>query len=145
MVPIILSNGHAPTYQISSSNIKRQRSYVLDNIHQIFYIYLTLGSKFKVRWMSWWYTTHRLMVMHSHTKYHWLILKDKTVMAHTSFTNYLTLGSRSNECHDGMRHTILRSYTNLPNIIDLSWKEKKLWPEKASHFILPLFDLEVKG
>ena len=62
--------------------------------------------------MSWWYATHRLMVMHPHTKYHWLILKGKKVMARTSFTNYFTFiwpwgqRSRSNECHDGTRHTV---------------------------------------
>jgi hypothetical protein len=29
------------------------------------------------------YATHRLMVMHPHTKYHWPISKDKNVMART--------------------------------------------------------------
>jgi hypothetical protein len=29
--------------------------------------------------------THRLMVMHPHTKYHWPISKDKKVMVWTSF------------------------------------------------------------
>ena len=32
--------------------------------------YLTLRSKVKVPWRSWWYATHHLMVMHPHTKYH---------------------------------------------------------------------------
>ena len=31
------------------------------------------------------YVTHRLMVMHPHTKYHWPIWKDKKVMVRTSF------------------------------------------------------------
>jgi hypothetical protein len=31
------------------------------------------------------YATHRLMVMHPHTKYHWPIWKDKKVMVRTSF------------------------------------------------------------
>ena len=31
------------------------------------------------------YTTHRLMVMHPHTKYHWPIWKDKKVMVRKSF------------------------------------------------------------
>jgi hypothetical protein len=31
------------------------------------------------------YVTHRLMVMHPHTKYHWPISKDKKVMVWTSF------------------------------------------------------------
>jgi hypothetical protein len=36
---------------------------------------------------SWRYATHRLMVMHPHTKYHWptCISKDKKVMVQTSF------------------------------------------------------------
>jgi hypothetical protein len=38
---------------------------------------LTLRSKVKVPWRSLWYATHRLMVMHPHTKYHWPISKDK--------------------------------------------------------------------
>jgi hypothetical protein len=41
--------------------------------------YLTLRSKVKVPQRSLWYTTHRLMVMHPHTKYHWPISKDKNV------------------------------------------------------------------
>jgi hypothetical protein len=45
--------------------------------------YLTLRSKVKVPRRSLWYTTHRLMVMHRHTKYHWPISKDKNVMART--------------------------------------------------------------
>ena len=38
------------------------------------------------------------------------------------FDLYLTWGqrSRSNECHDGTRHTVLLSYIHIPNIIDLS-------------------------
>jgi hypothetical protein len=44
------------------------------------------------------YVTHRLMVMHPHTKYHWPISKDKKVMAQTSKyylkNNYLTLKSK---------------------------------------------------
>jgi hypothetical protein len=45
--------------------------------------YLTLRPKVKVPWRSLWYETHRLMVMHPHTKYHWPISKDKNVMART--------------------------------------------------------------
>ena len=45
--------------------------------------YLTLRSKVKVPWRSLWYATHRLMVMHLHTNYHWPISKDKNVMART--------------------------------------------------------------
>ena len=38
--------------------------------------YLTLRSKVKVPRRSLRYVTHRLMVMHPHTKYHWPISKD---------------------------------------------------------------------
>ena len=40
--------------------------------------YLTLRSKVKVQRRSLRYTTHRLMVMHPHTKYHWPISKEKS-------------------------------------------------------------------
>jgi acyl-CoA thioesterase FadM len=59
--------------------------------------YLTLRSNVKVPWRSLRYATHRLMVMHPHTKYHWPISKDKNVMAQTRKyylkNNYLTLRS----------------------------------------------------
>jgi hypothetical protein len=45
--------------------------------------YLTLRSKVKVQRRSLRYTTHRLMVMYPHAKYHWPISKDKNVMART--------------------------------------------------------------
>ena len=47
--------------------------------------YLTLRSKVKVPQRSLRYATHHLMVMHPHTKYHWPIWKDKTIMVRTSF------------------------------------------------------------
>ena len=57
--------------------------------------YLTLRSKVKVPRRSLRYATHRLMVMHQHTKYHSPISKDKNVMARTRKyylkNNYLTL------------------------------------------------------
>jgi hypothetical protein len=42
--------------------------------------------------------------------------------------NYLTLRSKSHEGHYGTRHTALWSCTHIPNVIDLSWKTKMLWP-----------------
>ena len=64
---------------------------------------LTLKSNVKVPWRSLWYATHRFMVMHpytkyhwSYTKYHWSISKDKNVMARTRkyyYKNNLTLKS----------------------------------------------------
>ena len=47
--------------------------------------YLTLRSKVKAQRRSLRYVTHRLMVMHPHTKYHWPISKHKKVMVQTSF------------------------------------------------------------
>jgi hypothetical protein len=44
-----------------------------------------LRSKVKVQRRSLRYATHRLMVMHPHTKYNWPIWKDKKVMVRTSF------------------------------------------------------------
>ena len=43
--------------------------------------YLTLRSKVKVQQRLLRYATHRLMVMHPHTKYHWPISKDKNSYA----------------------------------------------------------------
>jgi hypothetical protein len=57
----------------------RTRKYYLKNN------YLTLRSKVKVPQRSLWYVTHRLMVMHPHTKYNWPIWKNKKVMVLTSF------------------------------------------------------------
>jgi hypothetical protein len=51
--------------------IARTRKYYLKNN------YLTLRSKVKVQRRSLRYATHRLMVMHPHTKYHWPISKDR--------------------------------------------------------------------
>jgi acyl-CoA thioesterase FadM len=68
------------------------------------------------------YTTHRLMVMHPHTNYHWPTSKDKNVMARTrnyylKKTNIWPWGqrSRSHEGHYGMWHTVLWSCTHIPN------------------------------
>jgi hypothetical protein len=77
--------GHARTYQISLTNLERQKSYVPDKKILFKKHYLTLRSKVKVPRRSLWYTTHRLMVMHPHTKYNWPIWKDKKVMVRSSF------------------------------------------------------------
>jgi acyl-CoA thioesterase FadM len=60
--------------------------------------YLILRTTVKVPRRSLRYVTHRLMVMHPHTKYHWPIWKDKNVMAQTRKyylkNNYLTLRTK---------------------------------------------------
>jgi hypothetical protein len=98
--------------------------------------YLTLRSKVKVPRRSLRYTTHHLMFMHPHTKYHWPISNDKYDMARTRKyylkNNYLTLRSKSHEGHYGMWHTTLWSCTHIPNIIGLSGKRTKLWSGQAS-------------
>ena len=125
--------------------------------------YLTLRLKVKVPRRSLWYTTHRLIVIHPHTKYHWPISKDKNVMARTRKyylkNNYLTLRSKVKvpKGHNGMWHTALWSCTYIPNIIDLSGKTKRLWSGEASlrrsrsrrknqtkTICLPLFEGETK-
>ena len=115
--------GRAPTYQISLTYLERNN-------------YLTLRSKIKVQRKSLRYATHRLIVMHPHAKYHWPSSKEKNVMARTRKyylkNNDLTLMSKSNEGHYGVRHTAIWSCTHIPNIIDLSRKKH-------------VFDLEVKG
>ena len=83
--------------------------------------YLTLRLKVRVQWRSLRYATHRLMVIHPHTKYHWPISKETIIWS-------LGQRSRSHEDHYGMRHTALWSCTHIPNIIDLSRKKKMLWP-----------------
>ena len=98
----------APTYQISLTYLKRNN-------------YLTLRSKVKVQRRSLRYATHRLMVMHPHTKYHWPISKETIIWSWGQ-------RSRSHEGHYGTQHTALWSCTHIPNIIDLSWKTKMLWP-----------------
>ena len=103
--------------------------------------YLTLRSKVKVLQRSLQYTTHRLMVMHPHTKYmyHWptCIWKDKKVMSQTRKyylkKHYLTLRSKSHKGHCGTRHTALWSCTHIPNIIERqkSYGSDKLRWEEA--------------
>jgi hypothetical protein len=100
--------------------------------------YLTSRSKVKIPRRSLWCATHRLMVMHPLTNYHWPISKDKNVMAWTRKYYLKTIiwpwgqSSRSHEGHYGTWHTALWSCTHIPNIIDLSGKTKKLWSEQAS-------------
>ena len=94
--------------------------------------YLTLRSKVKVPRRSLWYATHRLVVMHPHTKYHWPYQISLTYLekqkCYGPDKKYLTLRSKSHEGHYGMRHTALWSCTHVPNIIDLSGKTNKRLP-----------------
>ena len=61
--------GHAPTYQISLIYLERQHCYGPDKKILFNFFYLTLRSKVKVSRRSLRSATHRIMVMHPHTKY----------------------------------------------------------------------------
>ena len=61
---------HASTYQISLTYLDRQKCYGPNKKILFIYFYLSFRSKVKVPQRSLWYVTHRLMVMHPHTKYH---------------------------------------------------------------------------
>ena len=85
MVRDTLPYGYAPTYQLSLIYLERQKCYGPDKKILFKKQLLTLRSKAKVPRRSLWYATHRLMVMHPHTKYNWPIWKEKRVMVLTSF------------------------------------------------------------
>jgi hypothetical protein len=95
--------------------------------------YLTLSSKVKVPQRSIRYATHRLMVMHPHTKYHWPISKDKNVMARTRKyylkNNYLTLRSKVKVTRRSLRYATHRLMVMHPHTKYNwpIWKTKKLW------------------
>ena len=59
--------GHAPTYQISLTYLERQKCYGQDK--KILFKKQLFDLEVKVLQRSLRYVTHRLMVMHPHTKY----------------------------------------------------------------------------
>ena len=60
--------GHAPTYQISLTYLERQKFYGSDK--KILFKKQLFDLQVRVPQRSLWYTTHCLMVMDPHTKYH---------------------------------------------------------------------------
>ena len=78
---LMVMHPHTKYWPISKNkNVMAQtRKYHLKNNN------LNLRSKVKVQQRSLQYATHRLMVMHPHTKYNWPIWKDKKVMVRTSY------------------------------------------------------------
>jgi hypothetical protein len=80
--------------------------------------------------------THRLMVMHPHTKYHWPISKDKNVMARTRKyylkNKYLTLRSKVKVSRRSLRYATHRLMVMHPHTWMILFKKQ-------------LFDLEVKS
>jgi hypothetical protein len=75
--------GHAPTYHISLTYLERQKCY--GPYKKILFKKQLFDLEVKVPQRSLQYATHRLMVMHPHTKYNWPFWKDKKVMVQTSF------------------------------------------------------------
>ena len=63
------SYDHAPTDQISLTYLERQKFMARTRKYYLKNNYSTLRSKVKVSRRSLRYATHRLMVMHPHTKY----------------------------------------------------------------------------
>jgi hypothetical protein len=124
-------------WPISKDNIcvARTRKYYLKTI---IWPWLTLRSKVKVTWRSLRYATHRLMVMHPHTKYHWPISKDKMLWSGQENTIFFFFiwpwgqRSRYHEGYYGTQQTTLYTSTHNPNIIDLSRKTNMLWPRKEN-------------
>ena len=75
--------GHAPTYQISLTYLEKQKWYGPDKKILFKNNYFTLMSKIKVPRRSLRYVTHRLMVMHPHTK--WIIFKNNNLTLRSKF------------------------------------------------------------
>ena len=107
--------GHPPTYQISLTYLERNN-------------YLTLRSKVKVQQRSLWYATHRLMVIHPHTKYHWPISKETIIWP-------WSLRSRSKQRSLWYATHLLWSCTHMPNIIDLSRKTKNVITRTRKYYL----------
>ena len=98
-----------------------------------------MRSKVKVPRRSLRYTTHHLMVMHPHTKYHWPISKDKKyygqdkkILFKKQLFDLHVKGQGPTKVITVCDTPPYGTCTHIPNIIDLSRKKQ-------------LFDLEVKG
>jgi hypothetical protein len=72
-----------------------------------------LRSKVKVPQRSLRYATHRLMVMHPHTKYNWPIWKDKKVMVRTSFPEKKQKKRKWNRKQKRKKKIRLKQYVSL--------------------------------
>ena len=82
----------------TTTYLERQKCYGLGKKILFNFFLFDLEVKGQVPQRSLQYATHRVMVMHPHTKYHSPISKDKNVMAQTRKyylkNNYLTLRSK---------------------------------------------------
>jgi hypothetical protein len=113
---------------------------------------ISLRSKVKVPRRSLRYVTHRLMVMHPHTKYHWLISKDKNVMVQTRKyylkNNYLTFKSNVKVPSRSLwykTHRLMVMHPHTKYLWPISNGKKWYAPDKKILFKKQLFDLQVKG
>ena len=103
--------------------------------------YLTLRSKVKVPRRSLRYVTHRLMVMHPHTKYHWPISKrqkcygpDKKILFKN---NYLTSRSKVKVPRRSLQYATHRLMVMHPHI-KYHWpisKEKNVMAQTRKYYL----------
>ena len=91
------------------------------------------------------YATHRLMVMHPHTKYHWPISKDKKILFKKQLSDLEVKGQGPTKVimvRDTPPYGHASTYQ-----ISLTYLERQkcFGPNKKILFKKQLFDLEVKG
>jgi hypothetical protein len=111
MVRNTLPYGHAPTYQISSTYLERQKCYGTDKKIQFKKQLFDLEVKGQG-------PTKVIMVCDTPPYGH--APTYQISLTYLERNNYLTLRSRSHEGHYSTEHTALWSCTHIPNIIDLS-------------------------
>jgi hypothetical protein len=97
-------------------------------------------------------STHRPMVMHIHTKYHWPISNDKNVMARTTKyylkKHYLTSRSKVKVPQWSLRyatHRLMVMHPHTKYYWSISKDKKYYGQDKKILFKKQLFDLHVKG
>ena len=87
----------------TTTYLERQKCYGPARKYYLKNNYLTLRSKVKVPRRSLRYATHRLMIMHPHTKYNWPIWKDKKIMVAS-----LRRSRRSRSCGSGRKNQTIK-------------------------------------
>ena len=144
MVHDISSYGHAHTYQISLTYLKRQKSYGPYKLCQLFD--LCVKGQGQMDFMMVRDTPsydHSSTLQISLTYLERQKSNGQDIVAHY-FTCIWPWGQKSsaNNCHDGTQHNVLWSYTHLPNIIDLSLKTNKKWQELSQNQVFHLHWLQ---
>ena len=114
----------------TTTYLERQKCYGPDK--KILFKKQLFDLEIKVPKRSLQYVTHRLMVMHPHTKYHWPISKDKKLMAWTRKyylkNNYLTLMSKVKVPRRSLwyaTHSLMVMHPHTKNNWPI-WKDKKV-------------------